>query len=122
MDKMSPTPTPWEWDSGIIPPDGPGTYCDIYVDGGDTLIAEINDCIPQGLANAALIIEAVNSHAALKARITELEANERKAAEHIRGLEEALRRIASYQECPGAGKIARTALSHAGPVARDGER
>jgi hypothetical protein len=68
-----PTPTPWEWDSGIIPPDGPERYCDIYVDGGDKIIAEVNDCIPEGEANAALIVEAVNSHAALKARVAELE-------------------------------------------------
>lgn len=67
------TPPPWEWDSGIIPPDGPHKYCDVYVDGGDTIIANVNDCIPQGKANAAFIVTAVNSHAALTDRVKELE-------------------------------------------------
>jgi hypothetical protein len=95
------TPTPWEWDSGIVPPDGPGRYCDIYVDGGDIIIANINDCIPQGEANAAFIVEAVNSHEALKARIQELESNER-AYEKIIGPmthQEVAAELASCREC-----------------------
>jgi hypothetical protein len=52
------TPGPWEWDSGVIPPDGPGRYADIYVDGGDTIIASFNNCIPEGVANARLIAAA----------------------------------------------------------------
>ena len=118
-----------------------------------------------GYANVAL--EAVG-YAALKSRITELEAwqrasletrdmdrdeiaalkaNECKAAEHIRGLEEAQKMmLAIAVDCRGAAeeyarmngvrdtdavadiyeRIAATieaaAFSHAGPVARDGER
>ena len=59
------TPTPWECDWGTIPPDGPGTYCDVYTDGGDTIIARVNDCIERGHANAAFIVKAVNNHEAL---------------------------------------------------------
>lgn len=59
------TPTPWQWDSGIIPPDGPGTYSDIYVNGGEIIIAQVNDQIEQGKANAEFIIKAVNHHDAL---------------------------------------------------------
>jgi len=59
------TPTPWECDWGTIPPDGPGTYCDVYIDGGETIIARVNDCIKAGHANAAFIVNAVNNHEAL---------------------------------------------------------
>lgn len=52
------TPGPWEWDCGVVPPDGPGRYSDIYVDGGDLIIAHFNDQIPEGLANARLIAAA----------------------------------------------------------------
>lgn len=52
------TPGPWEWDAGVVPPDGPGRYADIYVDGGETIIASFNDAIPEGRANARLIAAA----------------------------------------------------------------
>lgn len=51
------TPGPWEWDAGVIPPDGPERYSDIYIldgDGEPTILAKFNDCIPQGRANARL--------------------------------------------------------------------
>jgi len=52
------TPGPWSFDYGTVPPDGPGTYADIYVDGGDTIIAHFNNQIVEGLANARLIAAA----------------------------------------------------------------
>lgn len=52
------TPGPWRWDRGIVPPDGPERYADIYVDSGDTIIAHFNDLVPEGLANARLIAAA----------------------------------------------------------------
>jgi hypothetical protein len=61
MSEMKHTPGPWQWDAGVIPPDGPGRYADIYVTGEDgepLIIAEFNDSIPQGRANACLIAAA----------------------------------------------------------------
>lgn len=55
------TPGTWKWDAGVIPPDGPGRYADIYVigeDGEPLIIAEFNDSIPEGRANARLIASA----------------------------------------------------------------
>lgn len=52
---LAATQEPWEWDSGIIPPDGPGRYADIYTDAGELIIAHFNDQIPEGQANAAHI-------------------------------------------------------------------
>lgn len=49
------TPGPWGWDRGLVPPDGPERYADIYIDGGETIIANFNDRIPEGLANACLM-------------------------------------------------------------------
>jgi len=60
------TPGPWKWDCGIIPPDGPGHYADIYKDGGDLIIAQFNKQIPEGHANARLIAAAPDLVAALK--------------------------------------------------------
>jgi len=60
------TPGPWEWDCGIIPPDGPGRYADIYKDGGDLIIATFNDQIAEGHANARLIAAAPDLLEALK--------------------------------------------------------
>ena len=74
--------------------------------------------------------------AAIKARITELESNEadyesilgprtyNEVAEHVRTMERTLQWIVNS---PGAHpgnmvKVAEDALSHTGPVARDGER
>ena len=58
MSEAKHTPGPWLFDYGTVPPDGPGTYADIYVDGGDTIIAHFNNLIPEGLANARLIAAA----------------------------------------------------------------
>jgi hypothetical protein len=102
---------------------------------------------PELAANVSLIFEAVNSHATLKARIAELEANERayesilgkrtynEVAEHIAELEGALDflfktkwKSIDRDNMEFEGRVtcyqldrARAALSHAGPVARDGD-
>jgi len=63
------TPGPWEYDYGIVPPDGPEKYSDIYVIGDDRepiIIAEFNNCIPEGQANARLIAAAPDLLEALK--------------------------------------------------------
>ena len=74
--------------------------------------------------------------ATLKARVAELEANEaayestlgkrtyNEVAEHIRTMERALQWIVNSPSAHPANmvKVAEDALSHAGPVARDGER
>lgn len=55
------TAGPWQWDAGIIPPDGPGRYADIFVideDREPVTIAEFNDSLPEGRANARLIAAA----------------------------------------------------------------
>lgn len=67
------TPGPWSFDYGTVPPDGPGTYADIYVDGGDTIIAHFNNQIPEGLANARLIAAAPALLKALRGAIGALE-------------------------------------------------
>ncbi len=51
----------WQWDAGIIPPDGPGRYADIFVldeDGEPIIIAEFNDSLPEGRANAQIMTSA----------------------------------------------------------------
>lgn len=65
------TAGPWAWDSGVIPPDGPGRYADIYRDGGDLIIASFNDQIPEGRANARLIAAAPDLLGALKALLAD---------------------------------------------------
>lgn len=60
-DRVGHTPGPWAWDAGIIPPDGPGNYADIYVLGEDRepiILAEFNDSLPEGRANARLMTAA----------------------------------------------------------------
>lgn len=64
------TPGPWFWDSGLIPPDGPGRYSSIYTT-DETIIAEFNDCIPKGVHNAEYITYA--NPAAILSLIAELE-------------------------------------------------
>lgn len=59
------TPGDWEWDAGLIPPDGPGRYADIYTpdeDGEPIIITEFNDGLSEGRSNAALIVELVNAY------------------------------------------------------------
>jgi hypothetical protein len=58
MSETAFTPGPWEWDCGVVPPDGPGRYADIYVDSGELIIASFNNEIPEGHANARLIAAA----------------------------------------------------------------
>jgi hypothetical protein len=138
------TPTPW-----VILPDENGNPTYIVGPQQDHAIAECD--FGYGIeddANAALIVEAVNSHATLKARvaelelwqranlevrdidsarIAELEANERAL---VSALESSREHIAADADSmtPGWRSAARlveeinAALSHAGPVARDGER
>ena len=63
------TPGPWEWDAGVIPPDGPGRYADIYIiaeDGEPTILAEFNDSLPEGRANAYLMTAGPEMFAALQ--------------------------------------------------------
>lgn len=67
LDAVGHTPGPWGWDAGIVPPDGPERYADIYVDGDDTIIARFNDQIPEGRANARLIAAAPDLLVAAKA-------------------------------------------------------
>ena len=54
------TPDEWDWDAGPYDFDGAGSsaYCDIAVDGGELIIAEVNDCFDkkQGRANAPYIV------------------------------------------------------------------
>lgn len=53
------TPGPWKWDAGLVPPDGPQFYATIYAsDDPDLIIAEFNNRITEGTANARLIAEA----------------------------------------------------------------
>ncbi|NML11286.1 hypothetical protein HHL08_14215 [Sphingobium sp. AR-3-1] len=62
------TPGDWAWDAGVIPPDGPGRYADIYVTGEDLepiILAEFNDSLPEGRDNARLITAALNALPAL---------------------------------------------------------
>jgi hypothetical protein len=78
------TPGPWYWDAGIVPPDGPETYADIYVDGGDTIIAGFNDFIPEGRANARLLSAAPDLLAALQTALVWLEYDGRYDVQGIR--------------------------------------
>lgn len=59
------TKGPWSYDSGVIPPDGPGRYATISSP-EDVTVAEINDLIPEGRANAHLIAASPELYEALK--------------------------------------------------------
>lgn len=59
------TPGPWLHDSGVMPPDGPGRYSDIYARAPDAdvvIIASVNEMREfspaEGAANARLIAAA----------------------------------------------------------------
>ncbi|WP_186056532.1 hypothetical protein [Burkholderia gladioli] len=67
------TPGPWSYDRGIIPPDGPGRYSTVSAD-GDVVVAEINDLIPEGIANAKLIAAAPELVEAAKIGLQYIEA------------------------------------------------
>jgi hypothetical protein len=124
-----------------------GDVCDLYAmsnplaasvrNGGDSEPVLFRDAE----ANAAFIVEAVNSHATLKARVAELEANEKDTRRSA--LKEAMEIVGSMRQSEaclfdekhsgqrGCDRLEAlhdayiaigAALSHAGPVARDGER
>lgn len=63
MSGVKHTPGPWDWDNGLLPPDGPERFADIYTVGGDIVIASFNEAIPEGEANARLIAAAPDHHA-----------------------------------------------------------
>ena len=106
--KVGPTPTPWRVFTttdglklvGIGSLEGEG-----ILDRGFGVWAW-ND--PEGIANANLVVEAVNSHASRKERIAELESNEKayeeiigpmtyqEVADRIRELEAALDKVIGY--------------------------
>lgn len=71
------TPTPWEFDGEIRWENTPGEQeihtgnYDIYIDGGNTIIANVNGQIPEGKVNVALIVRAVNCHEELVAVLQE---------------------------------------------------
>ena len=78
---------------------------------------------PEAAANAAFIVEAVNNYAALKARVAELEVRLVDAEAALRSIAEGNLGDASWQaNYETIKQVARNAISHAGPVARDGER
>ena len=52
---MSMTPGPWQYDSGDSGQDYSVRYCDVYIDGGNTIIASVNDKIAEGISNAMAI-------------------------------------------------------------------
>ena len=86
----------WAWDAGMIPPDGPGRYADIYVlddDREPIILAEFNDNIPQGRDNAAAIVALHNAYPDLKAHIAALEAEVERLREANGILERALRTV-----------------------------
>lgn len=51
------TPGPWEWAAGDVGIECSERYCDVFKDGGEHIIANINDLFDrhEGQANAALI-------------------------------------------------------------------
>lgn len=61
------TPGPWEWDAGDDGTDYSHPYCSVSTDGGNLIIAEVNDRFDReaGRANAALIAAAPELLAAL---------------------------------------------------------
>lgn len=105
------TPTPWKLSMG-------STHIT-----GVCKFESIHGMYPNYEANAALIVDAVNSHASLKARIAELEANEKayekiigkktfqEVADRIRELEEALRFYADEWRLNGDGESETPGLS-----------
>ena len=58
--KTKHTPGPWSYDHAPQDYDGAGSpaYSTITAENGEIVIAEINDLIPSGLANARLIVAA----------------------------------------------------------------
>jgi hypothetical protein len=101
------TPTPWHCDETAI-----------FAEDG--VLARIPNHPENGKnwnADAAFIVDAVNSHATLKARVAELEGVLQFIADGYdnHDVNHVDYRVKVYQ-------VATEALSQAGPVARDGER
>lgn len=65
--RAKPTPGPWEWDAGDIGQDYPAPYCNVFVDAGNLIIAQVNDRFSReiGHANARLIAAAPDTAAKL---------------------------------------------------------
>lgn len=68
------TPGPWTYDRGVVPPDGPQRYSTVSSADGDLAIAEVNDLIPEGIANARLIAAAPDLLAAAQTVLADLNA------------------------------------------------
>lgn len=113
------TPTPW----AVDPDHRPGM-------GWNAHVVEASDpsnrvCFmtsgPEGKINAAFIVEAANNYAALKARVAEQDKMLAEAADFLNS-------TMNMEAMDHGFKITKyrleqqSALSHAGPVARDGER
>ena len=64
------TPGPWLWDAGDIGEECSDPYSDIYAADGETTIAEFNDRIPEGRANANLMAAAPDLYEALQSMLT----------------------------------------------------
>jgi hypothetical protein len=82
-DKAGPTKGPWDFDSGF----NTGTHSDTpYADifSGETIIAEFNNFIPEGQANARLIADAGTTYHATGKTPSELAAEVERLQEHLR--------------------------------------
>ena len=100
------TPRPWEFDFGVIPPDGPGRYAEIYwvdEDREPITIAEYNEFRewrPEwGRANPKLITAAVNNLEPLLDLIESLSARAGVEGDWRSGLFEILRRHDVGEQC-----------------------
>ena len=51
---MAHTPGPWNYDYGLVPPDGPHRYSEVTVEGGNHIIANVNEFL-DGHENGNLI-------------------------------------------------------------------
>lgn len=73
------TPGPWEWDAGDVGIEYAARYCQVYIDGGNTIICEVNEKPDgdsnrkEGHANARLIAAAPDLLMALKLLLVEVE-------------------------------------------------
>ena len=74
--KTKHTPGPWSYDRAPQDYDGAGSpaYSTITAENGEIVIAEVNDLIPSGLANAHLLVAAPDLLDALLESTAELEA------------------------------------------------
>lgn len=91
------TPGPWEcdgetvWDANLphtVDPERQTGNWEIFIDGGDTIIGNINGQIPEGVANARLVAAAPEMFEALKTVVRALESDEWKAWEGMAVLSE----------------------------------